>query len=84
MSYFVKLRLVRGVFSAVALRSIPEKVPHPRPKGENCGGGGYKVEGYRQCAALLKVREPKLSPGKLPFNVSIPLQRRANVSVIKC
>ena len=50
----------------------------PFAEVEDALGGGDDVEGGRDGAALPKVRDPKLAPGKLPLDVSLLLKRREN------
>ena len=50
----------------------------PLEQVEDALGRGDDVEGGRDRAALLKVRDPKLAAGKLPFDVGLFLQKKHN------
>ncbi|KAA8594039.1 hypothetical protein FQN60_004873 [Etheostoma spectabile] len=70
------LHVVVGPFQQLVPETgdyIPEKSPYPQQEGHHSPGAGDEVEGHRQRAAMLKVREPELSSGKLPLHISIIL-----------
>ena len=76
LPHLVKLHLIIWISLAFALRYIPKKLPHPQQEGNDRCGVGYEVEGHWQCAAVLKVRQPQFSSGKLPLNVRIILHQQ--------
>lgn len=73
--YLFKFLLTVWAVFVFALWHIPQEFPYSWPEGGYRFWTGNKVKGHRQSPTMLKIGEPELRSGKLPFHISVTLNR---------